>query len=279
MAPACFTTREEGELLRRDVAALQSELAQMQRQQSDERTQDSARLDDLQGRIATLEATLGALRQADADVGVQLDKVIAELQTLRGEVEQARYELGETSASVKDILARPPVSVAAAAGAPRVDAPSGNVTIGGASVPAEARPHYELSKRLYDERRYPEAVESFDLFLQRHAKTTPDLVDNAAFWKAEAYFAQASAQSDTKLKEKALKQAILAYQRVVEDPRSEKGDGALYKSGMAFEQLGFTDEAVVFYDELVAKHPKSPLIGDAKKRLKALAGTKRKKAR
>ena len=44
-----------------------------------------------------------------------------------------------------------------------------------------------------------------------------------------------------------------------------------------FEQLGFKDEAEVFYSEILQKHPKSPLVPDAKKRLKALGGAGKKK--
>lgn len=274
----CVTTREEGDALKRDMATLKGEMAQLQRQQSDARTQERARLDEMQQRVAALETTLATLRQADADVGVQLDKVVAEVQTLRGEIEQARHELGETSATVKDILARPPVSVAAAASAPAV-AEGASATIGGQTVPDEPKPHYDMAKKLYDDKKFGDAAQAFDLFLQRHTKDAPELVDNAAFWKAESYFGLAGTQSDPKVKEKSLKQAILAYQRVLEDPKSEKNDSALYKIGMAFEQLGFKEEAIVFYDELVTKYAKSPFTPDAKKRLKSLGGTKKKKGK
>jgi TolA-binding protein len=275
-AGGCVTTREEGETLKRDMASLKTEMAQLQRQQSDARTQERARLEDMQQRLAALETTLSTLRQADADVGVQLDKIVAEVQTLRGDIEQARYELGETSASVKDILARPPVSVAREATAPKEDA-GRTATIAGQEVPSEPKAHYDFAKKLYDDKKFVESAEAFDLFLQRHTKTQPNLVDNAAYWKAESFFGQAGTQSDPKLKEKSFKQAILAYQRVLEDPKSEKNDAALYKIGLAFEQLGFKDEAVVFYDELVTKHAKSPLAADGRKRLKALGGPKKKK--
>lgn len=277
LTTSCFTTRDEGDALKRDMGSLQAEMAQMQRLQSDARAQDAAVLDDLRGRVAALESTLGNLRQADADVGVQLDKVVAELQTLRGEVEQARHELGETSASVKDILARPPVTVAAAASAPRVETQGQGVTIDGQEVPVGAKPHYEFAKKLYDDKKFAESADAFDLFLQRHAKNAPDLADNAAYWKGESHFAQAGAHDDAKLKEKSLKQAILAYQRVVEDLKSEKNDAALYKSGLAFELLGFMDEATVFFEELVSKHGKSPLAPDARKRIKALAASKKRR--
>ena len=274
---ACVTTREEGDALKRDMAELKGELADVQRQQSDAKTKDSARLDEMQKHVNELEQTLANLRQADADVGVQLDKVVAEVQALRGEVEQAKHELGETSASVASILARPPVSVATAATAPKVeDDPKKPLTIGGLEIPPEAKPHYDAAKKLYDEKKFAESAEAFDLFLHRHDKDAPDLQDNAAYWKAESYFQLAAAQNDEKAKQKSLKQAILAYQPVIENPKSEKAEGALYKAGLAFEQLGDKDSAAVFFDELITKHPKSSLVAEAKKHLKAVGGVKKK---
>jgi TolA-binding protein len=274
VAVGCVTSRAEGDQLRNDVSTLKSEMAQLQRQDGDERAQARARLDAIAQRVTTLEQTLAGLRQADADGGVQLEKIVAEVQALRGEVEQQRHQLGETSASVASILARPPVSVAAAASAPKLEDASKPATIAGKEVPADAPAHYDMAKRLYDDKKFAEAAEAFELFLQRHEKS--DKANNAAFWKAESFFGQAGTLSDQKAKEGALKKAILAYQRVLETPKSDKGDSALWKIGQSFEQLGFKDEAVVFYEELTAKHEKSPLVKDAKARLKALGAKKKK---
>jgi TolA-binding protein len=273
---ACVTTRDEGESMKRDIATLKSELASEQRAGSDARNSGRTRLDDMERRLAALEGTLANLRQADADVGVQLDKVVAEVQTLRGDIEVARKDLEQTTLSVKDILERPPVGLATGTTAPRVDVDK-PATIAGVEVPAESKPHYDFAKKLYDDKKFAESAEAFDLWLLRHSSKSPDLVDNSAFWKAESYFNQAAAISDAKAKEKSLKQAILAYQRVIEDPKSEKNDAALHKIGQSFEQLGLKDEAAAFYEEVIAKYPKSPVVADAKKRLKNLGGSKKKK--
>ncbi len=271
----CITSRAEGDALRQDMVALKKDVAELQRQSGDQTTREQGRLAAMEQRCAGLEQTLASLRQADADSGVQLEKVVAEVQALRGEIEQARHELGETTASVQSILARPPVSVAAAASAPKVADANEVIRIGGQDVPKDAKAHYDFAKKLYDEKKYTDAANAFDVFLQRHADNK-DLVDNAAYWKAESTFADASGMKDQKAKEKALKQAILAYQRVLETPQSEKADAALLKIGKAFEQLGFKDEAIVFYGELVKKYADSPLTKDAKERLKALGASKKK---
>jgi TolA-binding protein len=270
----CLVSRAEGDALRQDVNALKDETAHLQSELAEARAKQE-KLQQLDARVVELEATLATLRQADADGGVQLEKLVAEVQTLRGELEETRHELGQQKASVESILARPPVSVAAAATAPKVgDDPTKAIQIGGQDVPADAKEHYAFAKRFFDDKKFGESAEAFDLFLNRHS--ADDFVDNAAFWKAESYYQLGGAATDKAAKDKAYKQAILSYQRVLETPKSQKADGALFKIGLSFEQLGYDDEARVFYEELIAKHPKSPLLAEGKKRLNALKPSKKK---
>ena len=272
----CITSRAEGDQLRSDVSALKDETAQLQTELADARAQRDL-TKKLEARVMELEGTLSTLRQSDADGGVQIEKLVAEVQTLRGELEQARQELGEQKATVESILARPPVAVATAATAPKVaEDPTKPTQIGGEDVPVDAREHYAFAKRMLDGKKFAESAEAFDLFLTRHASGN-EFLDNAAFWKAESYYQLGLVATDKVRKEKAYKQAILSYQRVLETPKSAKGDGALFKIGLSFEQLGFQEEARVFYEELLAKHPKSPLAAEGKKRLAALKPKKKSK--
>jgi TolA-binding protein len=277
VGPACVTTRAEGEQLRADVDALKDETAQLQKELADLRARETGRIDKLGRRVAELEGTLSSLRQGDADAGVQLEKVVAEVQALRGEIEAAQHEIGQQKATVESILARPPVAVASAATAPKVQEDATRpMQVDGVDVPDDAKAHYDFAKRFYDDKKFAAAAEAFDLFLTRHGRES-DLVDNAAYWKAESFYQLAAQAADKAGRDKAFKQAILSYQRVLESPRSEKADGALLKIGLSFEQLGFADEARVFYEELLEKHAKSPLVNDARKRLASLKAPPKKK--
>lgn len=270
----CVTTRDEGIAMRADIDTLMDNVAHIQRTTEDERATLAQKLAGMEARVVALEGTLSSLRQADADGGVRLEKIITELQTLRGEIEEARYQLGETKKSVQDILDRPPVTVAAAAEAPKVDAPQKPV-IAGEEVPDDRQALYDFAKKLYDEQKYNESLEAFELFSSR--QPDDELKDNVWFWSGEAHYQLAKAAEDSKEKGKAYKKAILSYQKVLEIPDSNKGDGALYKIGMAFEALGFTDEAKVFYEEILEKHPKSNLRSGAQKRLQDLKSQKKQK--
>ena len=98
-------------------------------------------------------------------------------------------------------------------------------------------------------------------------------------WKGEAHYAEAGGLTDKKAQQGAYKQAILSYQKVLSLPKANKADGALFKIGLAFEALAYFSEAKVFYEEILAKHPKSPLAKEAKKRLKVVKRLAKKKGR
>ena len=161
-------------------------------------------------------------------------------------------------------------------------APGKIAKIGDLDVPTEKQALYDFGKAFLDKKNYDDAIAAFQLFTERH-KADKDLADNAYYWLGEAHYGQAGQEKPGKARGKALKRAILAYQKVLEFENSNKADGALLKIGLAFEQLGFFKEAQVFYEEILQKHPKSPLKGQAKKRIRALKkktkGTKRRKKR
>lgn len=67
------------------------------------------------------------------------------------------------------------------------------------------------------------------------------------------------------------KQSILNFQKYRDDhPKGKNFAEATYKIGVAFQELGMTDEAKTFYDEVVSKFPKTDEARRAKTRLKGL---------
>lgn len=67
------------------------------------------------------------------------------------------------------------------------------------------------------------------------------------------------------------KQAILNFQKSRDEyPKGKSFADSTYKIGVSFQELGMKDEAKTFYDEVIAKFPKSEEARRAKIRLKAL---------
>lgn len=67
------------------------------------------------------------------------------------------------------------------------------------------------------------------------------------------------------------RKAILNYQKYRDTyPKGKKFQESTYKIGVCFQELGMKDEAKTFYDELIAKYPKSDEARRARIRLKKL---------
>lgn len=80
-------------------------------------------------------------------------------------------------------------------------------------------------------------------------------------------------EADKFFEQKKWQEAALAYERYRKiAPKGKNLPTATYKIGVCFQELGANDDARVFYDEVIAKFPKS---ADAKKAKTRLAGLKK----
>ena len=271
----CVTTRAEGDVLRSDMRMLKDEMARMNRAQMEDKALMVEKLGDVSTRIENAETAIRTLRQQNADTGVKNEKIIAELQALRGEVEEVRHELGKTSKSVEDLLVRPPVSVATAEAAPPVNAP--------VKEPATAWPKNKEAllaqvQEKFDGGSFLESIEAVEIYLSRYKGEKKADLDDAYFLKGESYRGLASKGANKKAKEDSLKKAVLAYQNVLTGyPKSKHAAAVLFKIGQAFEDLGFQTDAMVFYEEVIAKHKKSAFVPKAKKRIKKIKASTKKR--
>ena len=70
--------------------------------------------------------------------------------------------------------------------------------------------------------------------------------------------------------------AIMEFNKIIERfPKSSYVDDALLGIGNSFIAMGYKDDAKAFLEELINRHPKSPLVAEARKQLKAIGGGKR----
>ncbi len=74
--------------------------------------------------------------------------------------------------------------------------------------------------------------------------------------------------AEVHFKNKEWKKAILSYQKYSEDsPKGKMVAEAKYKIGVSFQELGLKDEAIAFYEEVVAQFPATEIGKKAKFRL------------
>jgi len=77
--------------------------------------------------------------------------------------------------------------------------------------------------------------------------------------------------AEAKFEKKNWKEAILDYEKYrAQHPRGKQFSPATYKIGVCFQELGMSEEAKAFYEEVLAKYPKSKDAEKATMRLRFL---------
>ncbi|MDR1656885.1 MAG: tol-pal system protein YbgF [Deltaproteobacteria bacterium] len=132
--------------------------------------------------------------------------------------------------------------------------------IAAGSVPAvpAARSVYDQGKDLFDQKKYPEAIELFRQYIA--AEPTGAQVAGAQFYIGESLYFQNKFED-----------AILEYQTVVSGfPKSQLVSTALLKQGLSFQALDDKASAKLLYQKVVRDYPKSYSAGIARERLKTI---------
>lgn len=247
-ASACVTTAQEGEEMRRDIAALKEQLRQEQaaaKADHDQLTAEGiARQKQLQDALDQLNR--GA-RKSGADLAVDLEKVQNDVNGVHGQLEVITHRL--------DVLEQ--------AGAER-DKKIGETTaivtqrqkeLEKAEHPTDKAAVYALAKRKLEEGQTARARELFAQFL--HDFHSDELAPNAQYWLAETYYA-----------EKRYEDAQREFGKVTKEFKgSEKVPDALLKIGMSFQALGNCADAQLFYEGVQQQHKGTPAAKVAREKM------------
>lgn len=249
-----------------DIQVLDQRLYQLEQQN-----------EQLLGDSKTRQTNEAKIRNQSAEIRALIRQVYAEVQKLRGQLEETDYLLRQSmqsgelrKAEVDATLGHLEESLQLAAA--RIDrmeefldlankpAPDGTDTepkspdaspddtsaaATGAST-ATAQSLYEASKSLFDKGDFSNAREQFQVFLSRYPQS--ENADNAQFWIGETHY-----------REGWFKKAILEYQKVIDNyPKGNKVPASLLKQGFAFYNIGDKDNARLILKELMARYPDSP---------------------
>ena len=111
---------------------------------------------------------------------------------------------------------------------------------------------------MYNAKKYDDAYSVFKNLLNSKLKK-PDLVDNLYFWMGECSFQKAD-----------YRDAISQFKNVLQIPKANKIEDALWKLGLSNEKLNLIEEAREYLQRLIDSFPKSRYINRAKAKLKTL---------
>ena len=234
----CVTTAQ-GQRLQRDILALQAQFDELRSEK--ERLKET--IAKASAEIEKLETANGQatelLRRNSADFGVQIDELRIIISQLRGQIEALQHEVAQSK--------RTPAPAAAPA-APPAPAP----------LPSEKGELYTYAYEQHSGGKHAEARRAFKEYVSRYPKDRK--ADDALFFWGESFF-----------QERLHAEAVQVLQRVLTDySGSDKVDDTLFRIGEIFEQLGKCDNAQAFFEELLDKHAKSPLVKKTRRKLRTL---------
>lgn len=234
--PACYS-KYEGEMMRKDVDALKSQVADMQKSNVDL----TKMTEEARQQVATLkgileEATKLTTRNS-ADFGLQVQKLQQDLAVLTGRVDEIAHAL---DAQTKDLQAwRAQVEVkleTAGKGTPTVTQPN---------TPADKDALFTAGRDKFQSGDQEEARRLLRQFITQYP--SDPRASQAQLLHGDSYFAQ-----------KKYAAAIGEFQKVVDNyPKSPQVEDALYKIGLAFYELHYCTDARTFLAETQKRFPKT----------------------
>jgi tol-pal system protein YbgF len=231
-----------------------SKKSQPESKQSEQaKTSKSDEQDDL---ITLLEADEG--KKTDKPVSETSpgeDKRISRLQTqvddLQNQLEKKNMEIADLKAQVmmKDEALKNQTTTTPA---PTYSYPGEGYTRTGEQLSSDSyKNRYDDALQLFHERQYQQAIEEFQQLLATDMNHS--LADNAQYWIGESYYALGRYQ-----------EAIMAFEKVPQFPKSNKNDWAKFKLGQCYYQMGNKERARQEFQELLDLYPDSDLAARAR---------------
>ena len=236
----CWTSKDQGESLRRDVDQLKQRLHRDIKQSKEEREK-------LQ---KVMEQATALLTRNSADVGAQVERMQARADKLDGQVEEQEKKLNDINQQLAKIDVK-------------LDSLSSGAQPKQPPIPTDPNALFQLSQQKLAAGEHEEARR-----LLRHFRSnfpTDARADTAQLMLGESYFA-----------ENKFANAIVEYRKIVEQMKKSKVyPDALYKIGMAFYQLKFCADAQIFLNQLVKRHRRYKEAARARKVLTLIKRYKR----
>jgi len=244
-ASGCWTSRADGDSLRRDVDALKRELSSDIRKANQER----AKLQQI------MEQATALLTRNNADVGAQVERLQAKVDQISGSVEERQKKVEEVAQRLSDFQAKVDVKLE---GLSNESAQNKNPP-----TPNDKDELFTLASTKYSAGDQQEARRLLRAFITRFP--TDARMDRAQLMLGDSYYT-----------EQKFAPAIVEYKKIIEEyKQSTVVPDALAKIGMSFYQLKFCSDAQLFFSQLLQKYKTHPQASTAKRVLDLIKKNKR----
>ena len=263
--PSCMLA-SEGTLMQADIKVLRSQLDAVKTGVDEDREALRGAIVRAEKKTAEVQEALDQLnnsaRRTDADLGIQLDALQKTVQELTGKLEELNFKLAQVEKTDK-------APVAAAVETKTPDEPSQAPPEPKLALPADKKSATELVTKLLNAREASKQNEGKRLAGELLSKWPKD--ENVSdVVRLEL--------GDRLADEKQFQKAVVEYKKVLDVfPKGSRADQAMYKIAQAFTQMGYQEDAKVFFEELLRRYPKSELVKDTKARLAEIEKAKKDK--
>lgn len=224
-----------------NITALQGQVETLTEGQRQQREQNDQKYAELQGRLAEVERRLGEaisqLQGGSADRGLEIEKLQQELRALRGELAEIRHKI-DNSGPLGPVGANP--------GPPAPGAPP---------LPEDEDGLYRFGWERKRDGNCDDASRAFAQFVTKFPNSKQ--ADNALFLLAECQTGKADFTGSVR----SLQAIIKTY------AQGDKTDDALLLMHDNFVSLGRCKDALPFLETVIADHPRSSRVAEAKKKL------------
>lgn len=253
-AVGCFP-KGEGESLSRASALHEERLTSLETGMERERTQMQEALANAQTKVAELEAVLeratDVVTRNSADLGTDVIALREQLQAMEGTVAELQNELANTQRQIGEQQQEFDQRIQQFARKAGVDMP-----VDASQIPAGANDHFSAAYRAFQSGDHSQARALFRAFVERHGDN--DNVDNAQYWIGKSYLEEGRPAG-----------ALGEFRRVLSSwPQGDAIDETLFDMGDAFFQLHACTDAKAALEALISGHPRSPLITEARSKLR-----------
>lgn len=264
-AGACYMPRAAGDHLQTEMAALRHDVGTLERRLAEGQAKQADELTGLKTQVVGLGQTVSKITQtsrvADADMGSQLERMVQDVQMLRGAVEDNAHLLGEAQNQQNKLTQELTARIAALQSKP--------ATIAKERASPNTKSHMPSGKK---------ELLAYGLKLLSDGPTVADgrsvLRDVSRKYAAEQGLGDEAlfALGNSYLLEKKYDVAQKDLIRLVDSqPKSPRVAEAFYKLAQCSEALGRLEDAQTFLTEVVSNHRRSAVYTAAKARLDGMA--------
>lgn len=220
---------------------------------------------DTEARLSQLERVSNAHSQVLTELQQQVASNQADIDSLRGAIQEDQYQLNQVIERQKQILLQLDKltndmgTTTAPASSPASGTNANSALPVGSTNSGDEKSDYQAAVALVqDKTRINDAIAAFETFSKKYPKST--LQPNAGYWLGQLSYS--SGKKDN---------ALYYFAKVAKDyPGSVKAPESLYKVGIIMQEKGEKAQAKAVYSQVSRLYPGTESAKNAEKRLKAL---------